>query len=231
MTGNTWNTAGDLEVGGVVASLAGHERVLAGARRCEVVDRLGPTHHPGLRLDSVDLEAAALEAPLVGLRVQAEAQVEPVVVPVERVGVLHDELPDAEESPSRPWLVPVLRREVVEHLRQVAIALDLLHVEREGLLVRHRQDELTAASILQPEHLGNVVAAGRLPELGRGQDRAQHLLGTDRVHLLADDLDDALVHPPAERQEGEEPRGDRSDEATSQQQAVAHGLRLGRILP
>ena len=42
--------ARDLEVGGVVAVLAGDERVLARARRREEVDRLAAAHHPRLGL-------------------------------------------------------------------------------------------------------------------------------------------------------------------------------------
>ena len=51
--GRTRDAAGDLEVGRVVAALAGDERVLARARRREVVDRLLAAHHPRLGLHRV----------------------------------------------------------------------------------------------------------------------------------------------------------------------------------
>ena len=46
------DAARDLEVGRVVAVLAGDERVLARAGRREVVERLAAAHHPALRLDA-----------------------------------------------------------------------------------------------------------------------------------------------------------------------------------
>ena len=44
------HAAGDLEIRGVVAVLARDKRVLTRSRRRQVVDRLGPAHHPRLRL-------------------------------------------------------------------------------------------------------------------------------------------------------------------------------------
>ena len=129
---------------------------------------------------------------------QLEAPVEPLVVAVERVRVFHYELADADETRAGPRLVAVLGLEVVEHLRQVAVRLDLARVEGGCLLVRHRQDELSVVPIAELEDFGNRVAARRFPELGRRQYRHQHLLCPDRVHLLADDLDDLLVDAPAE---------------------------------
>ena len=63
------------------------------------------------------VQGAALEDSRVRPGVAVEAHVEARFVPVERVGVLHDELPDPEEAAPRPRLVPLLRREVVPDLR------------------------------------------------------------------------------------------------------------------
>ena len=52
----------------------------------------------------------------------------------------------------------------------------------------------------------------------------------DRVHLLADDLDDLLVHAPPERQERPEAGAHLSDEAAAHEQLVARGLRVGGSL-
>ena len=104
----------DLEVGGVVAALARDERVFARAGRREVVERLAAAHHPGLRLDADDVESAALEDPLIGPGVRTERNIEPFLVPVERVGVLHHELAHPQEPAARPGLVPPFRLEVVE---------------------------------------------------------------------------------------------------------------------
>ena len=69
----------------------------------------------------------------------------------------------------------------------------------DDLLVRHRQHHVGAAAVLELEQLVDLVAAGAPPRLGRVQHRHQHLLAADRVHLLAHDLHDPLVHPPARR--------------------------------
>ena len=148
-----------LDVGGVVAVLAAHERVLTRLRRREEVTRDVAAHLAALRLHLVHLEAAALEDPVVRLRVELEVPVEPLLVAVERVRVLHDELADADEPAARPGLVAVLRLEVVQHLRQLPVRLDLGRMERERLLVAHRQDERTSARVLQPEEDRYRVAA------------------------------------------------------------------------
>src|SRR5512133_2147348 len=129
------NAAGDLEIGCVVAVLADDERVLARSCRCEEVPAAAAAHDPGLGRHLEGLEAAALEDALVGLGMLAKALVEPGLVAVEGVGVLHDELAKADQTLSRPWLVALLDREVVEDLRQLPVALQLASVERDSFLV------------------------------------------------------------------------------------------------
>ena len=139
----------DLEIGRIVTVLARHERVLAGSRGREVVERLLATHHPALRRDATRLETAALEDPLVRALVRLEADVEAGLVPVEGVRVLHHELADAEQAASGTRLVAVLRLEVVPGLRQLPVALELHRVEGERLLVRERKDVVTTVAVLR----------------------------------------------------------------------------------
>ena len=141
------HAACDLEIGCIVAVRARDEGVLARAGRSEVVDRLAPAHHPGLGLHRDGLQPAALEDPLVCAGVLLEAHVEPGLVAVERVGVLHHELAHAQEAAARTRLVTALGLEVVEDLRQVAVRAELREVEGHGLLVRHREDERTARTV------------------------------------------------------------------------------------
>ena len=77
---------------------------------------------------------------------------------------------------------------------------------------------------------GILSRPGRLPELDRRQQRAEELLAADRVHLLADDLLDLAVDPPAERQVRPEAGADLADEAAAHEQLVADRLRVGRVL-
>ena len=110
---------------------------------------------------------------------------------------------------ARARLVALLGLEVVEDLRQVAVGAHLARdVEGDALLVGHREHQVGAAAVLELEQLVDVVAAGALPQLRRLQHRHQHLLRADRVHLLADDLLDLAVRPPAGRQEGPQPGAD-----------------------
>jgi hypothetical protein len=120
--------------------------------------------------------------------------------------------------------------EVVEHLREVAVRLDLARVEGDRLLVRHRQDELAVVAVAELEDLGDVVAPRGLPELGGREDGHQHLLRADRVQLLADDPDHLLVDAPAERQERPHAGADLTDEGAAHQQLVTDRLRVRRRL-
>ena len=91
--------------------------------------------------------------------------------------------------PCGPRLVALLDLDVVPDLRQVAIAADRLRgVQRDDLLVRDREHELAVGAVAQLEDDVDVVAARALPDLRRVQDRHQHLLPADAIHLLADDL-------------------------------------------
>jgi hypothetical protein len=81
--GQARHPSSDLQVRGVIAVLARDERVLTGAGRTQEVGRLAPSHQARLGQHLVELEAAALEDPVVGLPVELEAPVEPFLVAVE----------------------------------------------------------------------------------------------------------------------------------------------------
>jgi len=103
-------------------------------------------------------------------------------------------------------------------------------VEREGLFVGERQHVVAAVPVLEVEELGDAVAAGALPQLGRCEHRREHFLRADRVHLIANDLLDLAVHAPAERQERPEAGADLADEPAADEQLVADGLRIGGVV-
>ena len=169
----------------------------------------GAAHDPDVGADRDRVEPEALERPLVGLVLGLVALVEAGLVAIAAVGVLHDELADADQAAARPGLVAELRLEVVDHHRQLAVALDdVAEQDRDDLLVGHREDHVALVAVLEPEQLRAdlVVAAAFLPDLRRMDDRHLHLLAADPVLLLADDLLDALVDPEAERQQRVDPR-------------------------
>ena len=131
---------------------------------------------------------------------------------------------------ARPRLVALLRREVVPELRQLLVRLQLARVERHRLFVREREYVVAPGPVLELEDDRDPDAAARLPQLRRRQHRLEHLLPADRVDLLADDLDDLLVHAPAERQERPQTGADLADEAAAHEQLVTRCLRVGRRL-
>ena len=174
-----------------------------------------------------------LEDPDVGGLLGLVAHVEPGLVAVAAVGVLHDELADADQAAAGARLVAALRLEVIDHHRQLAVALDDVREEQpDDLLVGHRQDHVPAVAVLEPGQLraDRVVAPARPPDVGRVDDRHLHLLAADPVHLLADDLLDPLVDPEAERQERVDPRAELADVARPQEQAVRRHLRIGGVV-
>ena len=110
--------------------------------------------------------------------------------------------------------------------------VQVLHQEREHLLVGGAEQEVVAAAVLQPEEVGAVLGppAGRLVGLARQQRREVHLLRAHRVHLLADDALDVAEHPEAQRQPGEPAGRGPPDVAGAHEQPVAGHLRVGRVV-
>ena len=213
-----------------VRRIAGRERdvVLARAAWRHVLVRAEAAHHPDVGLDAVPLQAAAIEDRVVGAGVALVGDVEARAVAIERVRVLHDELARAQDAGARPRLVALLRLEVVDAERQVAVgAHELRDVHRDALLVRHREDHVGAAAVVQLEQLVDLVAARAPPRLGRHEHRHEHLLRADRVELLADDLLDLAVHAPARRQPRPQPGADLADEPRAHHELVRERLRVG----
>ena len=159
--------------------------------------------------------------------------VEPRLVDVARVAVLHDELADAEQAAAGAGLVSELRLEVVDDHRQLAVAPDdVAQQAGDDLLVGHRQDHVPPGPILEADKLRPdlEVAAALLPQLGRVDDRHLHLLAADPIDLLADDLLDPAGGAVAQRQEGIDARAELADVAGPDEQPVRRHLGLGRIV-
>ena len=180
-----------LDVGGVAALAAEDDLVLAGVGVGHVLVADRAAHHARVALDHHAVDAAARVDAVVGADVQPVALLQRLVAHVEAVGVLHDELARAQDAALGPRLVALLGLEVVPHLRELLVAVDLPRGEPgDDLFVRHGQRHVGALAVLEAEHLAadGVPAAALLPDLRRLHDRHEHLLAADGVHLLADDL-------------------------------------------
>src|ERR1700722_15379492 len=221
-----------LDVRRVTALRAQDDQVLTGRCGADEFGGVRAAHRAAGRLDRDGGDGQPLEDPDVRVVVQAEGNVEPLRAQVEPVGVPQGELAGAHQTGLRPGLVAQLGLDLVPHLRQVAVGLELGGQVGDDLLVRHAEGQVSAAPVLEPEHLvaHQVPAAGQLPQLGRVHDRHHDLLGADPVHLLADDLDDLEPDPLAEGQQRVVPGHQRADEAGPEQQAVAGRARVCRVV-
>ena len=222
------------EIRVIPALAADRDQVLARARRHHELVRLAAAHRSRMRLDRDRLQPAALEDPRVGLIVLLVSGVQPGGVEIERVGVLHDELPHAQQSGFRPRLVAKLGLDLVPDLRQLLVAAQLAPRDRRHhLFVRHAEAQVAVEAVLEPEHVlaHDVPAAGFLPDLGRMQRRQQHLLPADRVHLLAHDRRNLVERTLGKKQVAVNARRQLTNVPGAKQQLVAHGLGLDRILP
>jgi hypothetical protein len=188
-------------------------------------------HHPHVGLHAIPAQAAAIEAAGVRLGVTVVARREALHVTVEAVGVLHHELAGAQHPGAWARLVALLRLHVVKREWEVAVgAHEPGDVEGHDLLVAHGQHHVRALAILELEQLVDRITASALPQLGRREHRHEHLLGADRVHLLAQDPHHLLVHAPAGRQPGPHPGPDLADEPGAHHHLVRDGLRISRRL-
>ena len=160
-----------------------------------------------------------------------ERDVEPLLVPVERVRVLHHELAHAQEAAAGTRLVPVFRLEVVEDLRQVAVRAQLARVERDRLLVRQRQDEPTARC---GPRRGTARGCGCRPVASHSS--AGVSTGIDISCPPIASISSRITRTtfswiaPARRQERPEPGAELTDQTCADEQLVRDSLGVGRVL-
>ena len=161
-----------------------------------------------------------------------EGPVEAGLVEVEGVGVLHREFAHAQEPALRARLVAELRLELVPDLRKRLVRAQLRRVIGEDLLVGHAEGQVRELAVLQPEHLfTHALPAPRLlPDLLRMHAGKPELLGTDPIHLVADDLLDLAQRPEAERRQRIMPRHQLADQTSADQELVGDGLGVRRIV-
>ncbi len=134
---------GGLGVREVVAVLAADEQILADVRQRHELVVDAAADRAGVRLDDHVVEAEPVEHALVRLVHHAVGLAHPVLVPVERVRVLHQELASAQQPVPRTELVAVLPFHLVDVHRQVAVRGELLlHERSHDLLLRRTEDEL-----------------------------------------------------------------------------------------
>ena len=218
----------------VVVVLAPHEQVLTDVGEGHELVVHPAADRPGIGLDGHDVQAQSVEHALVGLVHHAVGLAQPVLVPIERVRVLHQELAPAQQPVAGTPLVPILPLHLVHVDGEVLVRRELLLDEGSNdLLLGRPQQELPAVAVLQPEELVpvGVPPSGLLPGLRRQHDRHAELLRPRRVHLLAHDPLDLRHRAEPERHRRVDPGGHLADEGGAEQQSMRRDVGLRRIVP
>ena len=131
--------------------------------------------------------------------------------------------PSPQEPEAGPELVSVLPLDLVQVHRQVPVRGELCRDEpRDDLLLRRSEEHLAVVPVRQPEQRVpvQIPATGRLPWLGREQDRHPDLLRPGPVHLLANDPLDPADRSEPERQRHVDAGGHLADVGGPKQQLV-----------
>ena len=194
---------GLLRVGGVVASRADDDRVLAPVGDEDELLGVASAHCAGVSVDDDCVKAAPVEDASVRCCHGVVAPVQPFRIGVEAVCVLHVEFADADEPASRSRLVPELCLNLVQNDGEVPVAVDVgLNDVGQQLLAGGREREPPVAAVCQSHHVRAVGGqpAGLLPDLQGLKLGHVELLPTGGVHLLADDLLDLPDGAPCEGQ-------------------------------
>ena len=167
----------------------------------------GAAHEAVVGGDDDVLQPEPLEDALVRVALQLVRGIQPLVGVVERVRVLHRELASAQEAGTGPRLVAVLVLDLVDRERKILVGrVQVLHEQREQLLVRGREQVVGVPAVLQAEDAVAVglPAAGLLIGVAGHQSREVHLVGARVRHLVADDPLDLRLDLQSERQPRED---------------------------
>ena len=213
---------GALEIGGVAGS-GRRDEVFAGVGVDHELLRLGAAHGAGVGFDGDEVETAAGEDAAVDGVVLVVGEVEAGGVEIEGVGVLHEELADAEEAGAGAGLVAELGLDLVPDLGKLLVGAELVAGEGgHDLFVGHGEAELGALAVLEAKHVvaHGSPAAGLLPELGGVEGGEEELLA-DGVHLFADDAHDLVDRAVAEKEIGVDAGAELADIAGAEEELVA----------
>ncbi len=166
-----WREAagGLLDVGGVARGAAGDE-IFAGFGVDHEFLRAGAAHGSGVRLDGDEFKTAPGEDVAIGLVMLLVGEIEAGVIDIEGVGVLHDELADAEEAGFGAGLVAELGLDLIPDLGELLVAAELVASDGgHDFFVSHGEAELCALAVLETEHIlaHDGPAAGLFPDFAR----------------------------------------------------------------
>ena len=148
-------------------------------------------------------------------------------VTVKRISVLHREFAAPHHTEARPALISKLGLDVIEILRQGAVASQFLTGDvGDDFFAGRLNDEIAVVPVFDAQqfraHL--LEPAGFAPQLGRLDHRHQQLHRAGTIHLVANDRFDLAYHPKRNRHVGVDAGPEPLDVAATHHQLVAHDL-------
>ena len=143
-----------LHVRRVVAAIAADDLVFSRRRSHHELVRLRSAHRARIRLDDHVLQPAAIKNAAIGVVMFLVGNVEPGRIDVERVRVLHHELPHPQQPRLRTRLIAKLGLDLVPDLRQLFVAAQLLARDvGHDFFVRHAEAQVGALAVFQAKHV------------------------------------------------------------------------------
>ncbi len=177
-----------------------------------------------MRFDHDVIESAAIEDAAVGLVVFLIRDIKAGGRQIEGVGILHDELADAQQAAFGARLVAEFRLDLIPDLRELFIAAQFAARDvGHDFFVSHAKAEVAAVAVLEAKQIvaHDVPAAGFLPDFGGIQAGQIEFLRADGVHLFAHDLRDFQYRALGKKEVIVEASGKLADIAGAQQQTMA----------
>ena len=126
---------------------------------------------PGSATTARNLSPSRVKIARVRLAHGVVAGLQPLLVEVERIRVLHEEFARPHHAEARAALVAEFHLDLVEVRRQLAVTLEIVARDvGDDFLVRRPQAEVALMAILEAQQFGAELApsAGFHPQLGRG---------------------------------------------------------------
>src|SRR5256884_1606879 len=176
--------------------------------------RGGPADQAGIRLHGSKGEAAAGENALIGVIHFLVAELGAFLVPVEAVGVLHDELASPHEAEARTNFIPELGLDLITIQRELPIGTDVpTNQVCDHFLMRRTETEVALMTILDPEQLlpVKIPTTGFPPKFARRRDRHEQFLASSPPHPLSNNTFDLSIPAEPDRELGEASRPDLAD--------------------
>ena len=121
--------------------------------------------------------------------------VEVFLAGVETVSILHQEFADTDKTTAGAGFVTVLGLELVEHHRQLLVAVEhVAHEVGHGFFVRHGEHHVVVVAVLEAEEFfaNSLVTARFAPKFSGLHHRQVHFDTANLVHFFADDIYDLL---------------------------------------